>query len=63
MLYVGTGDTPETLEALGAEYMEGVLVVAYPRNDITEAYRTGREGLPRRIPRQVQGATRSPRRA
>ena len=41
ILYVGTGDTPETLQALGAEYMDGVLVVGYPRNDITEAFGPG----------------------
>ena len=33
MLWVGTGDTFETLEALGAEYLEGLLVVSYPRPD------------------------------
>ena len=41
ILYVGTGDTPETLQALGAEYLDGVLVVGYPRNDITEAFGPG----------------------
>lgn len=41
ILYVGTGDTAETLQALGAEYMEGILIVGYPRQDITEAYGPG----------------------
>lgn len=41
ILMVGTGDTPETLEALGAAYLEGILVVGYPRNDITEAFGPG----------------------
>ena len=41
MLFVGTGDTPETLQALGAASMEGVLVVGYPRNDISEAFGPG----------------------
>ena len=41
ILYVGTGDTAETLQALGAEYMEGILVVGYPRQDITEAFGPG----------------------
>ena len=41
VLYVGTGDTAETLQALGAEYMEGILVVGYPRQDITEAFGPG----------------------
>ena len=41
VLYVGTGDTAETLQALGAEYMEGILIVGYPRQDITEAFGPG----------------------
>lgn len=41
MLFVGTGDTPETLQALGAASMEGVLVVGYPRNDISETFGPG----------------------
>jgi branched-chain amino acid transport system substrate-binding protein len=38
---VGTGDTQETLDALGPEYLEGVFVVAYPRPDISEQYGPG----------------------
>ena len=41
VLFVGTGDTPETLQALGAAYMQGILVVGYPRNDITESFGPG----------------------
>ena len=41
MLWVGTGDTPETLQSLGAASLEGVLVVGYPRNDITEKFGPG----------------------
>ena len=41
ILLVGTGDTFETLEALGAEYLEGVAVVGYPRPDQTESYGPG----------------------
>ena len=41
ILLVGTGDTFETLESLGAEYLEGVTVVGYPRPDQTEAYGPG----------------------
>jgi branched-chain amino acid transport system substrate-binding protein len=41
IMLVGTGDTAETLQALGQQYMNGVLVVGYPRNDITEAYGPG----------------------
>jgi branched-chain amino acid transport system substrate-binding protein len=42
ILFVGTGDTPETLEALGS-YMEGVLVTGYPRNDISEKFGPGNQ--------------------
>ncbi len=41
ILFVGTGDTFETLDALGAEYLEGILVVSYPRPDIKEEYGPG----------------------
>ena len=41
ILLVGTGDTFETLESLGAEYLEGITVVGYPRPDQTEAYGPG----------------------
>lgn len=41
ILYVGTGDTPETLQAIGADYLEGILVVGYPRHDISEAFGPG----------------------
>jgi branched-chain amino acid transport system substrate-binding protein len=42
ILFVGTGDTPETLEAIGPAYLEGVLVIGYPRsNDVTEAFGPG----------------------
>jgi branched-chain amino acid transport system substrate-binding protein len=41
ILLVGTGDTGETLEALGAEFLEGVFVVSYPRPDISEKYGPG----------------------
>jgi branched-chain amino acid transport system substrate-binding protein len=41
ILFVGTGDTPETLQAIGAKDVEGILVVGYPRNDISEAYGPG----------------------
>ena len=41
ILMVGTGDTGETLEAQGAEYLEGVFVVSYPRPDISEKFGPG----------------------
>ena len=41
IMVVGTGDTFEVLDALGAEFLEGVTAVAYPRPDQTEAYGPG----------------------
>lgn len=41
ILFVGTGDTFETLDALGPEYLEGLLVVSYPRPDISEKFGPG----------------------
>ena len=41
ILLVGTGDTFETLESLGAEYLEGIAIVGYPRPDQTESYGPG----------------------
>ena len=41
MLWVGTGDTPETLESLGAASVEGLLVVSYTRPDIIEGFGPG----------------------
>ena len=41
MLMVGTGDTAETLQALGPQGLEGKLVVGYPRPDINPSYGPG----------------------
>jgi branched-chain amino acid transport system substrate-binding protein len=41
IVLTGTGDTFETLEALGAEYLEGVFVASYPRPDISEKFGPG----------------------
>jgi branched-chain amino acid transport system substrate-binding protein len=43
ILYVGTGDTPETLTSVGGDYLEGVVVVGYPRNDINDNYGPGNQ--------------------
>lgn len=40
-LFVGTGDTNETLEAMGPDGVEGLLVVSYPRPDISEEFGPG----------------------
>jgi branched-chain amino acid transport system substrate-binding protein len=41
VMLVGTGDTFETLEALGAQYLDGVVVVGYPRPDVAESFGPG----------------------
>ena len=41
VMYLVTGDAPETLEAVGAETLEGLLVVSYPRTDVPESYSPG----------------------
>lgn len=40
-VFVGTGDTKETLEALTQEGVEGLYVVSYPRPDISEEFGPG----------------------
>lgn len=37
----GVGDTKETLDALGKDYLEGVLLVSYTRPDVGEKYGPG----------------------
>jgi branched-chain amino acid transport system substrate-binding protein len=41
MILVGTGDTFETRDALGAEALNGILVVGYPESDQSDAYGPG----------------------
>ncbi len=41
IMLMGVGDTSETLDALGKDYLEGVLLVSYPRADINEKYGPG----------------------
>ena len=41
MMSCGVGDTKETLEALGKEYLEGIFLVSYPRPDISEKFGPG----------------------
>jgi branched-chain amino acid transport system substrate-binding protein len=41
MMLVGTGDTFETLEAVGKDFLNGILLVSYPRADVGEAYGPG----------------------
>ncbi len=41
ILWVGVGDTVDTLDAVGAEYAEGMLVVGYARPDISPQFGPG----------------------
>jgi len=41
ILLVGTGDTPETLQAIGADSLDGILTVVYPRFDLQESFGPG----------------------
>jgi branched-chain amino acid transport system substrate-binding protein len=41
VMLVGTGDTPETLDAVGKDALNGVLLVSYPRADVGESYGPG----------------------
>ncbi|MQA73763.1 MAG: ABC transporter substrate-binding protein [Solirubrobacterales bacterium] len=41
IMLTGTGDTKETLDAIGAKGLEGVLVVSYPRPDVNPEYGPG----------------------
>jgi branched-chain amino acid transport system substrate-binding protein len=41
IMYLVTGDAPETLEAVGAATLEGLLVVSYPRTDVPDSYSPG----------------------
>ena len=41
LLWVGVGDTADTLDAVGAEYAEGMLVVGFARADISPEFGPG----------------------
>jgi branched-chain amino acid transport system substrate-binding protein len=41
MMLVGVGDTKETLNALGADYLEGLLVATYPRSSVNPKFGPG----------------------
>ena len=41
IMIMGVGDTKETLDALGKEFLEGILLVSYPRADINARYGPG----------------------
>ena len=41
IMLLGVGDTVETLEALGKEFLEGILLVSYPRPDVNPKFGPG----------------------
>ncbi|MDB5511637.1 MAG: livK [Enterovirga sp.] len=41
MMLVGTGDTFETLESVGKDFLNGILLVSYPRADVSESFGPG----------------------
>lgn len=41
LLWVGVGDTADTLNAVGADFAEGMMVVGYPRPDISPQFGPG----------------------
>ena len=41
LFFVGTGDTPETLQSAGAPTLEGLMVVSYTRPDVPESFGPG----------------------
>ena len=41
IMLLGVGDTIETLQALGKEFLEGILLVSYPRPDINPKFGPG----------------------
>ena len=62
MVFVGTGDTAETLEAMGSEGVEGLFVVSYPRPEISDEYGPARTPTSKPTA-QSTGKIRSRRRA
>ena len=41
VMLVGTGDTFETLDSLGRDFLDGVLLVSYPRADVDDRFGPG----------------------
>jgi branched-chain amino acid transport system substrate-binding protein len=41
IMLLGVGDTKETLDALGKDFLEGVLLISYARPDVNETYSPG----------------------
>lgn len=45
IILVGLGDSRETVEAIGLDYLQGILVVTYPRHELAEAFAPGADAL------------------
>lgn len=57
---VGTGDTNETLEAIGQKDLDGTFVVSYPRPDISEDYGPGSDEFLKAYRAKFGGEPRAP---
>jgi branched-chain amino acid transport system substrate-binding protein len=45
VILVGLGDSRETVEAIGQNYLQGILVVTYPRHEVNPNYARGADEL------------------
>jgi branched-chain amino acid transport system substrate-binding protein len=45
IIIVGLGDSQETVDAIGLDYLQGILIVTYPRQEVSEAYAPGADAL------------------
>lgn len=45
IILVGLGDSQETVDALGLDYLQGILVVAYPRQELAASFAPLADGL------------------
>lgn len=44
-ILVGLGDSQETIDAMGLDYLQGILVVTYPRHELAESFAPGADAL------------------
>jgi branched-chain amino acid transport system substrate-binding protein len=45
IIIVGLGDSQETIDALGLDYLQGILIVTYPRQEVNPSYAPGADEL------------------
>ncbi|MBN9063978.1 MAG: hypothetical protein BGP06_09795 [Rhizobiales bacterium 65-9] len=44
-ILIGLGDSPDTLKAIGPEYLQGILIVTFPRQAINQKYAPGSDAV------------------